>query len=599
MNGHSVHAPARTVFRVLGPLEVGDPAGRQVHLSGKPAALLTTLLLHRNAWVRTERLVEIVWSGKEVPPSAQRNLKTYVWQLRRVLPAWSDGLRIESRSGAYRIRLSAGELDADLAAALAAEARTLLTEGDAAAAVDRIQKALWLWRGCPYDGLVGAAADQLVELHRSLREDLADAHLAQGQAPEAINVLHALTEEDPLRELSWTKLMSALHRTGRRHDALAAYQRARTALVRELGVEPGPQLTALHQEILCGSVEVVEREVRNDLPRQLPGFVGRGNELAAVVTAARTSPGTPVVAVDGMPGIGKTALALEAAHALAPSYPDGQLYLDLRTQTAAPLSPIDALSNLIRAVRGADVVLPASAEELAGLWRSTINGRSILLLLDDVARADLVRPLLPGAAGSLVLLTGRGRLAGPDCSASVTLDVLPDPEAHRLAGPGVGEVLQWYGGHPAAIRLLADRLQARPPWTVARMVSRLTDPVRRHRELGPVLARFDSSYRALPPLVQRVYRLLGLMPHFDLRRAARLVGVPPDELEPTVDLLLDLHLVTEPTPGRFAMHPLVRDHAYSTLLATESKAELAELGHAVDRGRPGLELVSPNDPRVA
>ena len=299
MNGHSAHAPARLSFRVLGPLEVDGPDGRPLDVcGGKPVTVLTLLLLHRNAWVSTEQLIDAVWAGRDAPASAQNNLKTYVWQLRRALP----DERIESRPGAYRVRVLPGEFDADVAAGLRDEVRELLTRGAAAEAVAVVEQALVLWRGCPYDGLTADAAsavDRLTELHRSLREDLADAHLALGRPAEAIAVLRNLTDEEPLRELAWVRLMAAYRQTGRRHDALAAYQRARTALVRDLGIEPGAELTAIHQQILSEEApRLVAPPLSSNLPPRVPGFVGRTAELQSLQGA------TGVVTVDGMPGIG-------------------------------------------------------------------------------------------------------------------------------------------------------------------------------------------------------------------------------------------------------------------------------------------------------
>jgi DNA-binding SARP family transcriptional activator len=604
MNGHSAHSPARVAFRVLGPLEVDGPDGHPIDVSGgKPATMLTLLLLHRNAWVSTDQLIGAVWAGRDVPPSAQRNLKTYAWQLRRELP---DG-RIESRPGAYRVSVLPGELDADLAAGLSDEARRLLDTGAGAAeAAEAVERALGLWRGCPYDGLTGdasSAVDRLTELHRSLREDLADAQLALGRSADAISLLRALTDEEPLRELAWTKLMAALRQTGRRHDALAAYQRARTALVRDLGIEPGAELTALHQQILDEEPPAVPGPavavVRSDLPGRIAGFVGRSAELAAIASG-RVEDGVGVVTIEGMPGVGKTAIALEAAHGL--DYPDGQLYLDLRTHQAEPLTAIDALGKLIRAVRGAEAPLPTALDERASLWRSL--GARILLVLDDAADGSQVRQLLPNTPGSMVLVTTRHRLTGLDRTGSVSLGVLPPADAARLVKPvGAAEtdqVLRWCAGHPAALRHLADRMRDRQPWTVTRLVARLDDRAGRSQELAVIHALFDPTYHALSGPVRRIYRLLSLTPYFDVRRAARLAGTTQEEVEPMVDDLLDRHLVSEPAPGRFALHPLVRDHAHAILLATESADELAAADNRLhEAGRGELELVSPKDPRVA
>jgi hypothetical protein len=383
-----------------------------------------------------------------------------------------------------------------------------------------VERALGLWRGCAYDGLTvdaTSAVDRLTELHRTLREDLADAHLALGRPAEAIAVLRSLTDEEPMRELAWVRLMAAYRQTGRRHDALAAYQRARTALVRDLGIEPGAELTALHQEILSEEApRPIAAPLSSNLPPRVPGFVGRVDELRTLQGA------TGVVTIDGMPGIGKTAFALEVA---AASGHETQAYVDLRREAPSP------------AATG-------------------------LLILDNVETADQVRRLLPNDPRTVVLVISRHRLTGLDRSAAITLGVLTAEEAEQLTD--LEQVLRWCDGHPGAIRHLAERMRNRQPWTVARLAAQLDDPAARCRALADVLAPFDELYDAMPTAVQRFYRRIGATPRFDLRRQR--------DAEPMVDLLMDLNLVAEPAPGRFVLLPVVRDHAL--LLATESKADL-------------------------
>ncbi|MER7245885.1 AfsR/SARP family transcriptional regulator [Kribbella sp. NPDC000426] len=525
MNGRAAHTSARLSFRVLGPLEVDGPDGHPLDLcGGKPATVLTLLLLHRNAWVSTEQLVDAVWAGRDVPASAQNNLKTYVWQLRRSLPEE----RIESRPGAYRVRVCPGELDADVAAALCDQARELLSRRDSAEAITVVKRALGLWRGAPYDGLTGeatSAVDRLTELHRALREDLAEAALLLDRPAEAIAVLRALTEEEPLRELAWARLMAAYRQVGRRHDALAAYQRARTALVRDLGIEPGAELTAVHQQILSEEPMPATR-VSSNLPPRVPGFVGRQPELRALRDARG------VVTIDGMPGIGKTAFALEVA---AASGIATQQYVDLDRPTSLP----------------------------------TATG---LLILDNVEDAGQIRHLLPNDTDSLVLVISRRRLAGLDRTAAITLDVLAPSDAARMTD--VEQVLNCCGGHPGAIRQLAERLRNRQPWTVTRMAARFDDPAARTQALAELLARFDDVYDGLPGAAQRLYQLIAMTPRFDLRQAARVTGTDRADAELMVDVLMDHNLVTEPAPGRFELSPVVRDHASQLLIATGPKAEL-------------------------
>ncbi|MGC4940421.1 BTAD domain-containing putative transcriptional regulator [Kribbella sp. DT2] len=544
MNGHSAHTPARIAFRVLGPLEVDGPDGAPLDVSGgKPATMLTLLLLHRNAWVSTDQLIEAVWAGLDAPASAQRNLKTYVWQLRRALP----DERIESRPGAYRVRVLPGELDADVAAGLSDRART----APAAKAVALLEQALGLWRGCPYDGLTGdatSAVDRLTELHRSLREDLADASFTLGRSSDAISLLKALTDEDPLRELAWTRLMSALHQTGRRHEALAAYQRARTVLVRELGIEPGAELTRVHQQILnddeqdASGTRSTFRPPRtggdpllpSDLPARIAGFVGRERELAAV-RAAGSSERVCVVSVDGMAGIGKSAFVLEAAAAVHAV--EAQIWVDLSTED------------------------PAGPRGL---------GQRVLLVLENAEDAGQVRDLMPNTPGSVVLVTSRRRLVGLDRDLAITLEPLDDADSARITD--CEQALRWAAGHPEALRRFAELLAGRQPWTAARLADGLDRPAARRHALAGLHERFDAAYHSLAGPVRRLYRLLGQTPQFDVRRAARLLGVDQQEVEPMIDELLDQHLVSEPAPGRFSLHPVVGDHAHG--LAAESSAEL-------------------------
>jgi hypothetical protein len=328
--------------------------------------------------------------------------------------------------------------------------------------------------------------------------------------------------------------MAAYRQVGRRHDALAAYQRARTALVRDLGIEPCAELTALHQQILSEESPAVlptpVPPVSSNLPPRVRTFVGRGPELRALRGA------TGVVTIDGMPGIGKTAFALEVA---AASGFETQQYVDVNRPSPAPISGPPATG---------------------------------LLILDNVEHADQVRHLLPNDPGALVLVISRRRLADLDRAAALTLDVLTPAEAAKLTD--LEQILSCCGGHPGAIRHLVERLRNRQPWTVARMAARLEDQRARCQALGEVLARFDAAYDALPGPVQRLYRAIGMTPRFDLRQAARLAGTSQSEAELMIDRLMDLNLVAEPAPGRFELHPIVRDHTGQLLVVAGPKAEL-------------------------
>lgn len=400
------------MIRILGPVEVTGRTGSPVGPGGrKQATVLVTLALHAGSWVSTSRLVALVWPDREPPASAANNLKTYIWQLRKLL----GPERIESRFGEYRLSLCAGELDADVVLSEAAVASESLRAGRLEEIVARVPAALAWWRGRPYDEIADGCAHpmlaRLAEARFTLRETLAEAYLRLGRTADAIELLTAVTTEDPLRELAWARLIDALRQAGRVRDALAAYQVARRALLDDLGVEPGPELAAAHQAALSGGGS---GGPARDWPRphQLPraaSVAGNGASLRALLDAVPAEAPAPVLVVSGPAETGKTAVAVLAGHALAERCPDGQLYLE-----AGELSELDALAQLIRSVAGPGLWLPDSVPERAALWRSVSYGMRLLVLLDGIRDAGQLRPLLPGSPDALVLVTSRSRITGAE-----------------------------------------------------------------------------------------------------------------------------------------------------------------------------------------
>ncbi|MFI8103787.1 AfsR/SARP family transcriptional regulator [Streptomyces sp. NPDC086023] len=333
------------------------------------------------------------------------------------------------------------------------------------------------------------------------------------------------------------------------------------------------------------------------LPYDAPDFSGREAELARLLSlAARPSAGAPsLITLDGMAGVGKTTLAVHAAHRLAEGFPDGRLFVDLHAHAPnrPPLDPGTALAGLLRTIGVPPERIPPSADERAAAWRNELQGRRILLVLDN-AGADQVRPLLPGSAGSLVLVTGRQRIAGLPGAAEVCLDVLPAEEAHalfvRLAGPErtepqpaeVGEAVELCGRLPLAIRLAAARLRHRPLWTVADLVARLRRGARLDElAVGDerVAAAFALSYEQLDPAQQRMFRLLGGCPGHDVDAyaAAALGGLTLPAAERLLEDLLDVHLLTQRLPGRYVFHDLVRE--YAGRLAGSDRDAVREAAH--------------------
>ena len=310
--------------------------------------------------------------------------------------------------------------------------------------------------------------------------------------------------------------------------------------------------------------QAVALQVRNDLPHDVTAFTGRRAELDLLVDAARS---TSLVAIDGMGGVGKTALAVHAAHLLTPDFADGQLYLDLHgfTPGRERLDPVEALRVLLGALGLPPARIPDGLAERSALWRSELATRRAIVLLDNAADAEQVGHLLPGAGRSFVVVTSRRRMVELDGVQPISLDVLPGEEAAQLfvesAGgdrPGdVAEVLRRCGNLPLAIRVAAARLRHRPAWTLDTLVERLRDGDLTVSEV------FEMSLRQLDPAQRRMFRLLGLVPGEDIDAygAAALAGIPLPNARSLLEDLVDVHLVQEPAAGRYRMHDLLRQVA--------------------------------------
>jgi tetratricopeptide (TPR) repeat protein len=318
------------------------------------------------------------------------------------------------------------------------------------------------------------------------------------------------------------------------------------------------------------------------LPYDVPDFTGRPGERQRLLTHHRASHGPAIHVIEGMAGVGKTALAVHAAHELAPHYPDGQVFVDLCgfTPDRTPTSPADLLDVLLRAIGVSGDHIPCTCDERVALWRTELTGRRILVVLDNAADAAQVTPLIPASAGSAVIITSRRRLTGLAGATPITLDVLPEQDAtslvRRLVGPdradrepeALARLGELCGFLPLAIRIAAARLQRRPQWTIGRLVDRLGAEHRRLTELAVdtqhgVAAAFAQSYRAISVDQQRLFRLLGLHPGLDLDvpAAAAMADLMPDHVDDLLQQLVDEHLLQESVPGRFTYHDLLRAHA--------------------------------------
>lgn len=419
--------------------------------------------------------------------------------------------------------------------------------------------------------------------------DRIDLDLELGRSAELVPDLVAAVDERPLDERLAGQLMSALAGSGRRADALEVYLRTRSRMVDELGVEPGKQLQVIQQRILHDN----QAPPPSELPYAGLPLIGRVSALTALIWALdRPQPGAPIVAtVDGMPGVGKTALAVAVARRVASRYPDGVFFLDLRghAKDRRPLDTNAALTQLLAMAGVSPEQLPPTLDQQIALWRSEIAGKRLLIVLDNARDSRSVEPLLPGSATCAVVITSRQQLTGLAVAERIALDPLAPAEAiallsevagaERVAGePGpAAELVEYCGRLPLAIRILGARLRQRPEWTVEHLGQRLREGDRL-TELGTeddgVLSTFELSYRELVPDQQRMFQLLSRVPGHDVDAygGAALAAVTPEAAELTLEALVDASLLLEPKAGRYQLHDLLLEYSGSVAPADEDGA---------------------------
>ena len=587
-------------FGILGPVSVRDDCGGGVVMpSGIPGTVLSVLLLEPNRVVSRERLAQAVWGG-DAPAEVAAGLRNHVLRLRRQLGPVA-GARVRTAAGGYLVEVGTGELDAVAFEEGCRRGRLALQAGDAAEASRLLSNAMELWRGEPLPGLswdadAEAQVQRLHEVRLLALEGRTEADLLLGRHGELVAELQSLAGAHPLRESVHGQLMLALYRSGRQAEALDAFQALRRTLVEELGLEPSAEVRELHQRILTADPSLTpsaDRKpasgtgVTSQLPSDTRSFTGRERELEDLLALARRVAGgqgggaLEVCAIDGMGGIGKSALAVHAAHRLRAEFPDGQLFIDLHSHTPGidPLTAADALDWLLRSLGTPPTLIPDDGDERAALYRDRLADTRTLIVLDNASSTAQVRPLLPAAPGCLVLVTSRRRLTGLDDAHNLALDVLPHPDAvellHAVAGPdripaahpAIDTLIELCGHMPLAIRITAARLRHHRALTLDDAVERLRDEHARLAYLEDedrnLTAIFESSYTALPAAEQRLFRLLGLIPGPDLDAyaAAAQTDSGHREAERRLESLLDHNLLTMHTPGRYRLHDLLRLYA--------------------------------------
>ncbi len=547
---------------LLGPLVVGGAAGPLEVPAAKQRAVLAALALRAGQVVSFDALAGAVWDDAP-PPGARVTVRNYVLRLRQLLgPA---GGRIVTRDPGYVLEMSAADVDVLAFGRLYRDGGAAVRAGAWAAAAEVLSQALALWRGAPLADVPAPVlhrewADRLEQERLQAFEWRIGAQLRLGGHGEVLGELERLAAEHPLREQVHGLLMLALYRLGRAGDALAAYQHARRLLVDELGVEPGDELRHLQQRVLArdpalaapAAAVLPQQPPAPVVPRQLPAavaeFAGRAGELkllAAQVDKPAGTGGTVLIsAIGGTAGVGKTALAVHFAHQMTRRFPDGQLYANLRGFDPAgpPVTPVQAIRGFLDALGVPPRPIPADVDAQAGLYRSLMAGKRMLVMLDNARDAAQVRPLLPGSAGCLVVVTSRNQLTGLAAAHGarlLTLGLLTDAEARELLASRLGA--ERVAAEPEAVTELVRLCAGLPLRCATSPPRRAAAPAGSRWPLSPpncaaptavwtpwipattpasVRAVFSWSYQQLSPAAAGMFRLLGIHPGPDISAPA-------------------------------------------------------------------------------
>ncbi|WP_196278949.1 AfsR/SARP family transcriptional regulator [Catellatospora vulcania] len=562
----------------------------------KQRAVLAVLLLSAPDVVPAEALAERVWDD-DPPVHGREVLYTYVSRLRAALRR-TDGL-VQIRRASFGYQLVAPKVESDLSQfrEMVDQARDLPHDHDAGRAA-LLRAALKLWRGPALAGLPGAWMERMrhsLERQRlNVVADRIDVELRLGQGRGLVNELTAMVSANPLAERPVGQLMRALDQSGERGAALACFAQLRSRLASELGDEPGPELQALHVQLLRGGSRPApgpfatspESAAPCQLPRDRQAYVGRTGDIrtirnAIMSTADAVTPTPAIVSIYGMGGIGKTALAVHVAHQLREQFPDGQLFAHLRGLDERQADPAEVLAQFLRTLDVADSAIPDGLDERAALFRETLMGRRVLIVLDNATDERQVRPLLPGTGRSAVVVTSRSALGGLDTSRRLRLRELSPADALALLRQvssaqqvdvdcrAAHRLIELCARLPLALQVAGARLAHRPHWNVSDLVESLSDERGRLDQLShgdlAIHASLAISYRTQTPPAADLLRRLGLLPAADFPgwTAAAVLDTDPDTARALLEQLVDAHLlevVGHDALGqlRYRLHDLVR-----------------------------------------
>ncbi|MER8101076.1 BTAD domain-containing putative transcriptional regulator [Kitasatospora sp. NPDC094016] len=653
-------------FALLGTLRVRR-AGTDLRLGGpRQRSVLAALLLRPNAVVTVDELIADLW-GDHPPGAPDTTLRTYMWQLRNLLePVRTVPRVLISRTGGYRLAVEPDRVDLWRVKRLQELAGRCATERPQEAR-NALGEALAQWHGEPLAGLPGPLMCRERERLSRLRLTLLEERLALDVALDvaldaALDValdapsgylpeLEQLAGDHPFHERLQELLIRALRGQGRTSEARAVYDALRLRLAEQLGIEPAPVLTELCHDLgvdatIRSRAAAPGPDLRPDvalsptpadrradrgadraagggtldqLPPVLSQFIGRQDHIVGIGQAltGRTSPALRLVTVTGMAGVGKTTLAVRAAHIVRPDFPDGRLYADLRGADLVPANASDILADFLTTLGVRAAVVPKDLESRSALFRTASAGRRLLILLDNARDEAQIQPLLPGSSDCAVIVTSRTVLTSVPSVLHVALDVFSEPEAIGLLdsvigaarrseqGPQARMLVDACGRLPLAVRIAAARLAATPDQPIAELVRSLADDregidALRTGDLA-IEQVFELSYRLLPPPLATAFRMLSWAePDLGLASAAAVLGLAEYQAERLAESLVDQALLESTGSGRYRYHDLVRAFARRASLRTgdheRAGAQQRLLTHLLGCARTAFTLAVPGDP---
>jgi DNA-binding SARP family transcriptional activator/tetratricopeptide (TPR) repeat protein len=588
-------------FNILGPPELKAIGQETVQVSPQLWCVLTSLLLTPNIPVAAETLIDRLW-GDAPPLRASTTIRAYVWRIEKIVSlATANRARVTRQGHGYALNVDPHAVDLHRYRILKRQSDTLAESGETRRAAELLREAESLWRGQALATLTG---DWVAGLRASLDEERRAAtfrrielELILGRHTILLAELAELSEQYPLDEDLAGFRMIALFRAGRQTDALRVYRDIRARLIAE-GLKPCVELMDLQLRVLRQDSELAvtpavgsvgTRPRPSNLPADIGDFTGRAAEMGSLME--ETGPRPVLRVIEGMGGVGKTVLAVHAGHHMARRYPDAQLYLNLRAYDPdrGPLSPADALRDLLALLGVPPVRIPDTQQARADLWRAELACRRAVLIFDDVADPEQISPLLPATGDSMIIVTSRRHRASWGDAQPLVLPVLEEDDAARLfarvaglgpdRGPDAAQASRLCGFLPLAIRLTASRVRSGNAAELTDLLAKLIEPNDDLPESDvsqQIGAAFELSYNQLTEDEQRFLRYLAASPCTSVtaHSGAALAGVPLGELRAALGTLANHYLLEEVSPGRFGLHDLIRAFAAEQFTREDSEPEV-------------------------